>query len=126
EPEGFSIWTGPPFPSTKLSKTQCISSKFSEDESCEPQGKMFLVDIASQNISTRKDSRKQQNQQIKVRLMLPMTIDVALAVTLNGSAKSDYVVECGASRNFEPWRAEDEVVEKEKQKEGMLKKREMR
>ncbi|KAG9154565.1 hypothetical protein Leryth_014998 [Lithospermum erythrorhizon] len=29
---------------------------------------------------------------------------------------SDYVVECGASRNFEPWRAEDEVVEKEKQK----------
>ncbi|KAG9139381.1 hypothetical protein Leryth_025832, partial [Lithospermum erythrorhizon] len=32
EPEGFSIWTGPPFPSTKLSKTQCISSKFSEDD----------------------------------------------------------------------------------------------
>ncbi|GAA0148343.1 translation initiation factor [Lithospermum erythrorhizon] len=37
EPEGFSIWTGPPFPSnqppSKLSKTQCISSKFSEDGS---------------------------------------------------------------------------------------------
>jgi hypothetical protein len=23
---------------------------------------------------------------------------------------SDYVVESGASRNFEPWRAEDEVI----------------
>lgn len=29
---------------------------------------------------------------------------------------SDYIVESGASRNFEPWRKEDEVVEKEKQK----------
>ncbi|CAL5350754.1 unnamed protein product [Camellia sinensis] len=29
---------------------------------------------------------------------------------------SDYVVESGASRNFEPWRAKDEEVDKEKQK----------
>ncbi|XP_042477525.1 splicing factor YJU2-like isoform X2 [Macadamia integrifolia] len=29
---------------------------------------------------------------------------------------SDYVVEAGATRNFEPWRAEDEEVEKEKRK----------
>ncbi|KAL9255164.1 Splicing factor YJU2-like protein [Drosera capensis] len=29
---------------------------------------------------------------------------------------SDYVVEFGASRNFEPWRAEDEALENEKQK----------
>ncbi|MBA0612230.1 hypothetical protein Godav_012864 [Gossypium davidsonii] len=29
---------------------------------------------------------------------------------------SDYVVESGATRNFEPWRAEDEEAEKEKQK----------
>ncbi|GER29120.1 coiled-coil domain-containing protein [Striga asiatica] len=29
---------------------------------------------------------------------------------------SDYVVESGASRNFEPWRAEDEQVEEEKKK----------
>ncbi|XP_028070811.1 splicing factor YJU2-like isoform X2 [Camellia sinensis] len=29
---------------------------------------------------------------------------------------SDYVVELGASRNFEPWRAKDEEADKEKQK----------
>ncbi|KAB2636769.1 coiled-coil domain-containing protein 94-like protein [Pyrus ussuriensis x Pyrus communis] len=29
---------------------------------------------------------------------------------------SDYVVEAGATRNFEPWRNEDEEVDKEKQK----------
>lgn len=29
---------------------------------------------------------------------------------------SDYVVESGATRNFEPWRAEDEEVDKEKRK----------
>ncbi|GMP83867.1 hypothetical protein CsSME_00037639 [Camellia sinensis var. sinensis] len=29
---------------------------------------------------------------------------------------SDYVVESGASRNFEPWRAKDEEADKEKQK----------
>ncbi|MBA0703013.1 hypothetical protein Goari_026936, partial [Gossypium aridum] len=29
---------------------------------------------------------------------------------------SDYVVESGATRNFEPWRAEDAEAEKEKQK----------
>ncbi|KAM7495341.1 hypothetical protein LguiB_029950 [Lonicera macranthoides] len=35
---------------------------------------------------------------------------------------SDYVVELGAARNFEPWRAEDEVADEEKRKkdaEGM-------
>ena len=29
---------------------------------------------------------------------------------------SDYIVESGATRNFEPWRAEDEEEEKSKQK----------
>lgn len=29
---------------------------------------------------------------------------------------SDYVVEAGATRNFEPWRNEDEVKEKQKKK----------
>ncbi|GAB4854823.1 hypothetical protein Ancab_023406 [Ancistrocladus abbreviatus] len=29
---------------------------------------------------------------------------------------SDYVVESGATRNFEPWRAEDEAIESEKRK----------
>jgi hypothetical protein len=29
---------------------------------------------------------------------------------------SDYIVESGASRNYEPWRAEDEEVDKDKQK----------
>ena len=29
---------------------------------------------------------------------------------------SDYIVESGATRNFEPWREEDEVSEKEKHK----------
>uniref|UniRef100_A0A1U7XRD0 Coiled-coil domain-containing protein 94 homolog n=1 Tax=Nicotiana sylvestris TaxID=4096 RepID=A0A1U7XRD0_NICSY len=29
---------------------------------------------------------------------------------------SDYTVESGATRNFEPWRGQDEEMEKEKQK----------
>lgn len=29
---------------------------------------------------------------------------------------SDYVVESGATRNYEPWRSEDEVADKEKRK----------
>lgn len=29
---------------------------------------------------------------------------------------SDYIVESGATRNFEPWRAEDEVADKMKEK----------
>lgn len=31
---------------------------------------------------------------------------------------SDYVVEAGATRNFEPWRNEDEVKEKQKKKDN--------
>ncbi|XP_052199904.1 eukaryotic translation initiation factor 2A [Diospyros lotus] len=37
EPEGFSLWTGPPFsdgkPSTKLERAPCINAKFSDDGS---------------------------------------------------------------------------------------------
>ncbi|VAH77222.1 unnamed protein product [Triticum turgidum subsp. durum] len=82
--------------------------------------KYYPPDFDPAKIPRRKQPK---NQQIKTylgiqifRFYFKCTRCSAEITFKTDPQNSDYTVESGASRNFEPWREEDEVVDKEKRK----------